>query len=52
MIKRVGWRRVYASSLKEFEETNLIALQKLRNKKKEVSIEFENNRKEILACIE
>lgn len=34
MIKRVGWHRVYASSLEEFGETNLIVLQKLRRKKK------------------
>jgi len=33
VIKRVGWHRVYASSLKGFGETNLIASQKLRNKK-------------------
>lgn len=52
MIRRVGWHRVYASSLKESGETNLIALQKLKNKKKNVSIEFENTRKEILSCIE
>lgn len=51
-IRRLGGDRVCSSSLQEFGETNLIALQKLSNKKKNVSIEFENNRKEILACIE
>lgn len=34
VIRRVGWHRVYAHSLKEFGEINLIVLQKLRNKKK------------------
>lgn len=33
MIRRVGWHRVYASSLGEFGETNLIALQKLKQEK-------------------
>lgn len=32
--RRAGWHRVYAHSLKEFGEINLIVLQKLRNKKK------------------